>query len=30
MVKITVPGPFTMARQAVNEFYPDERALALG
>jgi 5-methyltetrahydropteroyltriglutamate--homocysteine methyltransferase len=30
MVKITVPGPFTMARQAVNEFYPDERELALG
>jgi 5-methyltetrahydropteroyltriglutamate--homocysteine methyltransferase len=30
MVKITVPGPFTMARQAVNEFYPDERGLALG
>ncbi len=29
MVKITVPGPFTMARQAVNEFYPDEAALAL-
>jgi len=30
MVKITVPGPFTMARQAVNEYYPDERGLALG
>lgn len=30
MTKITVPGPFTMSQQAVNEFYPDEEALALG
>ena len=28
-IKITVPGPFTMAQQAVNEFYPNEEALAL-
>ena len=28
-VKITVPGPFTMAQQAQNDFYPDDRALAL-
>jgi 5-methyltetrahydropteroyltriglutamate--homocysteine methyltransferase len=27
--KITVPGPFTMAQQAVNEFYPNEEALAM-
>jgi len=29
MVKMTVPGPFTMAQQAQDEFYRDERALAL-
>jgi 5-methyltetrahydropteroyltriglutamate--homocysteine methyltransferase len=29
-IKITVPGPFTMSQQAVNEFYPSEEALALG
>jgi 5-methyltetrahydropteroyltriglutamate--homocysteine methyltransferase len=29
-IKITVPGPFTMAQQAVNEFYPSEEALSLG
>jgi 5-methyltetrahydropteroyltriglutamate--homocysteine methyltransferase len=29
MVKITVPGPFTMSKQAVNEFYPDAEALAM-
>jgi 5-methyltetrahydropteroyltriglutamate--homocysteine methyltransferase len=28
-IKITVPGPFTMAQQAQDDFYGDERALAL-
>lgn len=28
-IKITVPGPFTVTQQAQNEYYPDERALAL-
>jgi 5-methyltetrahydropteroyltriglutamate--homocysteine methyltransferase len=28
-VKFTVPGPFTMAQQAQNDYYPDDRALAL-
>jgi 5-methyltetrahydropteroyltriglutamate--homocysteine methyltransferase len=28
-VKITLPGPFTMAQQAQNDHYPDARALAL-
>ena len=28
-IKITVPGPFTVTQQAQNEFYPDERSLAL-
>ena len=28
-MKITVPGPFTMAQQAKNDFYPDDRAMAL-
>jgi 5-methyltetrahydropteroyltriglutamate--homocysteine methyltransferase len=28
-IKITVPGPFTMTQQAVDEFYRDEKALAL-
>ncbi|MGY1691664.1 uroporphyrinogen decarboxylase family protein [Geodermatophilus sp. SYSU D01105] len=28
-VKITVPGPFTMAQQAQNDHYADDRALAL-
>jgi 5-methyltetrahydropteroyltriglutamate--homocysteine methyltransferase len=28
MVKATVPGPFTMAMQAKDEFYKDEEALA--
>jgi 5-methyltetrahydropteroyltriglutamate--homocysteine methyltransferase len=27
--KITLPGPFTMAQQAANEFYPDVEALAM-
>jgi 5-methyltetrahydropteroyltriglutamate--homocysteine methyltransferase len=29
MTKITVPGPFTMAQQAQDDFYGDEEALAL-
>ena len=29
LIKITVPGPFTMAQQAVDEHYRDERSLAL-
>src|SRR2546425_4903121 len=29
MIKMTVPGPFTMAQQAQDEFYGDERAMAL-
>lgn len=28
-VKITLPGPFTMAQQAQDEYYHDNRALAL-
>jgi 5-methyltetrahydropteroyltriglutamate--homocysteine methyltransferase len=28
-IKITLPGPFTMAQQVVNEHYRDERSLAL-
>src|SRR5438552_2743428 len=28
-IKVTVPGPFTMGQQAVDEHYRDERALAL-
>jgi 5-methyltetrahydropteroyltriglutamate--homocysteine methyltransferase len=28
-IKITVPGPFTMTQQAQNDYYPDERTLAL-
>ena len=28
-IKITLPGPFTMSQQAVNEYYDDDRALAL-
>ena len=28
-IKITVPGPFTMAQQAQNDHYGDERSLAL-
>ena len=30
LVKITVPGPFTMSRQAQNAFYDSDEALALG
>jgi len=29
MVKVTVPGPFTMSQQAQNDFYPSEAELAL-
>ena len=29
MIKMTVPGPFTMAQQAQNDFYKDEVELAL-
>ena len=29
MIKITVPGPFTMAQQAQNDFYKDEVELAM-
>lgn len=28
-IKITVPGPFTMAQQAQNDFYKDEAELAM-
>jgi 5-methyltetrahydropteroyltriglutamate--homocysteine methyltransferase len=28
-IKITLPGPFTMSRQARNEFYADERELVM-
>jgi 5-methyltetrahydropteroyltriglutamate--homocysteine methyltransferase len=28
-IKITVPGPFTMAQQAQDDFYKDEAALAM-
>ena len=28
-VKITLPGPFTMAQQAQNDYYPDEARLAM-
>ncbi len=29
LIKITVPGPFTMAQQAQNDFYGDEAEMAL-
>jgi 5-methyltetrahydropteroyltriglutamate--homocysteine methyltransferase len=29
IIKITLPGPFTMAQQAVNEYYRDDESLAL-
>lgn len=29
MIKMTVPGPFTMAQQAEDDFYRDEEAMAL-
>lgn len=28
-IRMTIPGPFTMTQQCQNEYYPDERALAL-
>jgi 5-methyltetrahydropteroyltriglutamate--homocysteine methyltransferase len=28
-IKITLPGPFTLARQAVNEYYKDDESLAM-
>jgi 5-methyltetrahydropteroyltriglutamate--homocysteine methyltransferase len=28
-IKITLPGPFTMSRQAKNEFYKDEEELVM-
>jgi 5-methyltetrahydropteroyltriglutamate--homocysteine methyltransferase len=28
MIKMTVPGPFTMSQQAQNEFYTDEEEMA--
>ena len=28
-IKITVPGPFTMTQQAQNDYYEDQRSLAL-
>jgi 5-methyltetrahydropteroyltriglutamate--homocysteine methyltransferase len=30
VVKVTVPGPFTMAQQAQNDFYPSRKDAALG
>jgi hypothetical protein len=29
VIKITLPGPFTMSRQAKNEFYRDEEELVV-
>ena len=29
MIKITLPGPFTMTQQAQNDFYKDDAALAM-
>jgi 5-methyltetrahydropteroyltriglutamate--homocysteine methyltransferase len=29
MIKMTVPGPFTMSQQAQNDFYADEEEMAL-
>ncbi len=29
LIKMTVPGPFTMTQQAQNDYYPDEEAAAL-
>lgn len=28
-IKVTVPGPFTMAQLAQNDYYPDEESLAM-
>ncbi len=30
LVKITVPGPFTMSQQAQNDYYPSQEDLAFG
>ena len=29
VIKVTVPGPFTMSQQAQNDYYPDAASLAL-
>ena len=29
MIKMTVPGPFTMSQQAQNDFYRDEKEMVL-
>ena len=29
LIKMTVPGPFTMTQQAQNDYYPDEESVAL-
>jgi 5-methyltetrahydropteroyltriglutamate--homocysteine methyltransferase len=28
-IKITLPGPFTMAQQAQNDYYPDDESMAM-
>jgi 5-methyltetrahydropteroyltriglutamate--homocysteine methyltransferase len=28
-IKVTIPGPFTMAQQAQNDYYPDVQSLAM-
>src|SRR5919202_474632 len=28
-IKATIPGPFTMAQQARNDYYPDRESLAM-
>jgi 5-methyltetrahydropteroyltriglutamate--homocysteine methyltransferase len=28
-IKITIPGPFTVTQQAQNDYYPDDKALAM-
>jgi 5-methyltetrahydropteroyltriglutamate--homocysteine methyltransferase len=28
-IKVTIPGPFTMAQQAQNDYYPDTESLAM-
>jgi 5-methyltetrahydropteroyltriglutamate--homocysteine methyltransferase len=30
VIKMTVPGPFTMSQQAQNEYYPDDETTAMG
>lgn len=29
LIKVTIPGPFTMAQQAQNDYYPDRQSLAM-